>query len=233
MTKKSATRPGVLDPSTKRRKASAADWESIESHYRAGVLSLRQIGALEGVSEAVIRKRAKENGWSRDLTERVQQKVREKLIAEEVRSDPVHAAEIVDSASDTVVRVVREHRGTIRQSRELLQTMLAQLQQAVVEREVLELAIESETEDDQSPKRRNSMLRAVSLPTHVVALRDLSLTLRNLVALEREAFNIGDAPPPPPPELTPIDQSRAGFEDLRQAFMKRLALSPSIRPQEG
>lgn len=238
---KSATPPGVLDSSTTKgsKTAPRADWESIEKHYRSGALSVRSIAVLEAVSESAIRKKAKERGWTRDLTERVQQKVREKLIAEEVgeaelaqraeqrahRPDPTADAEIVESASDTVVRVVREHRGTIRRSRELLETMLGQLQEAVEEREVIEQEIEQATEDDESTKRRNRYLRAVSLPAQVVALRDLSLTLRNLVALEREAFNIGDAPPPPVSELTPIEQARVGFEDLRAAFQKRLALS--------
>lgn len=35
------------------------DWEAIESAYRAGVLSLRDIGEKYGVTEGAIRKRAK------------------------------------------------------------------------------------------------------------------------------------------------------------------------------
>ncbi|HBR4372331.1 TPA: hypothetical protein UO056_004568 [Klebsiella pneumoniae] len=41
------------------------DWEAIESAYRAGVLSLREIGAQYGVTEGAIRKRAKRDGWVR------------------------------------------------------------------------------------------------------------------------------------------------------------------------
>jgi len=41
------------------------DWEAIESAYRAGVLSLRVIGAQYGVTEGAIRKRAKNLGWER------------------------------------------------------------------------------------------------------------------------------------------------------------------------
>jgi hypothetical protein len=256
MTRKSATREGVLEAASTKRsthRSIGADWESIESHYRAGVLSVRQIAAIEGVSEAAIRKKAKAAGWARDLTERVQQAVREKLIAEPVeeaevrerqavraeqreqreqarRADPLPAEDIVDAASETVVRVVREHRKTIKQSRELLETMLAQLTEAVTEREVLELEIEQATDEDENPKRRNRYLKAVSLPTHVTALRDLSLTLRNLVALEREAFGVGDAAPPPVAEVSAIEQSRAGFADLRAAFIKRLAQTVPATP---
>lgn len=41
------------------------DWEAIESAYRAGVLSLRDIGEKYGVTEGAIRKRAKKFGWVR------------------------------------------------------------------------------------------------------------------------------------------------------------------------
>lgn len=41
------------------------DWEAIESAYRAGVLSLRDIGEQYGVTEGAIRKRAKKFGWVR------------------------------------------------------------------------------------------------------------------------------------------------------------------------
>lgn len=41
------------------------DWEAIESAYRAGVLSLRDIGAQYGVTEGAIRKKAKKLEWVR------------------------------------------------------------------------------------------------------------------------------------------------------------------------
>lgn len=42
------------------------DWEAIESAYRAGVLSLRDIGDKYGVTEGAIRKRAKKFYWVRN-----------------------------------------------------------------------------------------------------------------------------------------------------------------------
>lgn len=42
------------------------DWEAIESAYRAGVLSLRDIGDKYGVTEGAIRKRAKKFDWVRN-----------------------------------------------------------------------------------------------------------------------------------------------------------------------
>ena len=67
------------------------DWDAIERDYRAGVLSLREIGASQSVTEGAIRKRAKRDGWSRDLGARIQAKaddlVRKQLVRSEVRSE--------------------------------------------------------------------------------------------------------------------------------------------------
>lgn len=47
------------------------DWEAIESAYRAGVLSLRDIGDKYGVTEGAIRKRAKKFDWVRNSSTQV------------------------------------------------------------------------------------------------------------------------------------------------------------------
>lgn len=47
-----------------------ADWELIEKHYRAGIMSLREIAKEGGVTEGAIRKRAKRDGWPCNLLPR-------------------------------------------------------------------------------------------------------------------------------------------------------------------
>lgn len=44
----------------------APDWVAIEGEYRAGVQSVRAIADAHGISEAAIRKKAKQKGWMRD-----------------------------------------------------------------------------------------------------------------------------------------------------------------------
>lgn len=44
----------------------AIDWIAVEGAYRAGVDSLRTIGHKHGLSEGMIRKKARQQGWSRD-----------------------------------------------------------------------------------------------------------------------------------------------------------------------
>lgn len=63
------------------------DWEAIESAYRAGVLSLRDIGDKYGVTEGAIRKRAKKFDWVRNSGTQVRKMVR-KVVRKRVRRVP-------------------------------------------------------------------------------------------------------------------------------------------------
>jgi hypothetical protein len=47
------------------------DWEAVERHYRAGVLSVNQISKNHGVSRVAIEKRALLGGWPRPKVERL------------------------------------------------------------------------------------------------------------------------------------------------------------------
>lgn len=187
---------------------SAADWEAIERDYRAGVLSVRELAKQHGISEAYIRKKAKASGWERDLTAKVQEAVRTELVRAEVRSTHARTeegvrteAEIVQTAAAEIAGIVRSHRVGILAGRQLAALLFGQLQNAAEDREAIEEAIMEETADADNrelPKnvqegariKRAAMLRAVSLPAHAQTLKDLSTVLKNLIPLERQAFNV-------------------------------------------
>ncbi|WP_025915808.1 hypothetical protein [Herminiimonas sp. CN] len=186
------------------------DWESIEKHYRAGVLPLREIGRLHDVSDTAIRKKAKVHGWLRDLTAKVNEKVRAELVRTEVRTanakDQLRTErEIVDSAAGTVVEVVRSHRRDISSGRDIVGLLMQQLTDVAGRRSEFEEAIEIETADDQTTERRNKLMKAVSIPVHAVVVRDLSIAMKNLIGLERQAFNISDVADEKPTHETATD----------------------------
>ena len=66
------------------------DWEAIHGLYRAGLLSVRAIAERHGISDTAIRSRAKKNGWQRDLTDRVRQAAKAKVVRAEVRTSGSH-----------------------------------------------------------------------------------------------------------------------------------------------
>ena len=173
------------------------DWEAIEAEYRSGTISNSELGRKYDVSEGAIRKRAKAQGWTKDLTEKVQTAVRDKLVRAEVREVNARTssrtdAEIIEAAAETAVQVVQIHRRDVRNGRTICAALFAELQDTSANRELIAECIESETQDDLSPTRRNQMMKAVSLPTRARAMLDLSAAMKNLVAVERQAFNLDD-----------------------------------------
>ena len=90
------------------------------------------------------------------------------------------------------MQVVQIHRRDVRNGRTICAALFAELQDTSANRELIAECIESETHDDLSPTRRNQMMKAVSLPTRARAMLDLSAAMKNLVAVERQAFNLDD-----------------------------------------
>ena len=121
------------------------DWEKIEDEYRAGVLSVSHIGRIHGCSKTAIQKRAKRDGWARDLAAKVRAKIAEKLVASEVASNQrAREDQIIEAAAATNVEVIRSHRSDIRNGRRLVSILMEQLERAAENREELEAQIEKE-----------------------------------------------------------------------------------------
>lgn len=97
----------------------APDWEAIESAYRAGSLSIRSIAEKYGITEGAIRKKAKKEGWMRDLTGKVKAATKTKLVrtsGTQVRT-PRTDEEIVEEAASEAAAVVLAHRTVLAQWR--------------------------------------------------------------------------------------------------------------------
>ncbi|APC18166.1 hypothetical protein BLL42_21465 [Pseudomonas frederiksbergensis] len=99
------------------------DWEAIERAYRAGSLSVRAIAEEAGVSHVAIAKRAKKEGWARDLTDKVRaaakRKVTNAVTTESYQDALVTEEEIIEEASDKVASVVLAHRVDLAQWRNI------------------------------------------------------------------------------------------------------------------
>lgn len=177
------------------------DWEAIYREYRSGQLSNVEIAKQFGISEGAIRKRAKKDGWKRDLSDQVRKRVREKLVRDEVRGSDASDEQIIEEASERGANVQRLHQKSIQSAQVVVDILKDQLKGAAGNREDIEGAIFDETKEDGDAKRRNAMMKAVSLPTHAGVLRDLSVAMKNLIPLERQAYNLDeDGRRPDPPE---------------------------------
>ncbi|WP_145512498.1 hypothetical protein [Yersinia kristensenii] len=175
------------------------DWEAIESAYRAGLMSLREIASQHSISEGAIRKRAKRDDWSRDLSakikERAEDLVRKEEVRKQVRTETTLTERVLIEASAEVIANVRmEHRGDIRRAREITNALFDELGAECADIESLrklgELMLDP---DDNGRDRLNEVYQSIiALPERVKAVKALSDAMKNLIGLERQAYDIGD-----------------------------------------
>lgn len=162
--------------------AKQIDWEAIEREYRAGQLSVREIARIHGITEAAIRKRAKNENWERDLTQQVRASVRAKLVRDESSQDGTHHQreadrDIVDEMARRGVEVVRSHRRSLAQLNAIGDIIATRLSQIL---------------DGVTPE--GPCMGDKESPSDV--LEKLSRTRQRAIQLERQAFNLDNLPDP-------------------------------------
>lgn len=174
------------------------DIEAIGKEYSLGQKSVRTIAREFNCSPGSISKWAKKHGWVRDKSEEVRKKTQAALITETPDGNThgnTPTPEDVERAVLTNVHVIKAHRKSIGNSQRLVDLLSSQLKDAAGNRDELEAKIEAECEKPDGKtdyQKRNRLKKAVSLPAHAAVLRDLSTAQKNLIALERQAFNLTD-----------------------------------------
>jgi len=227
--------------------AAGPDWKAIEAEVRESDSTLQAIARKHGIGYDALCKRARRGLW-RPIPDSFAH-VRRVRPAREPDPDPpareaipLHRALVAyvntrhapgsDGAYNErailegaalQLEMIRQHRGDIRGARELALTLLGQLEAVAGHREAILAAL---NELEEPGARRQAMARAVALPTHIAAMRDLSTTLRQLIPLERQALGIPDMQPLEP--LGPRDPTdhvaqRIDLAQLEEAIDRQLA----------
>jgi len=209
----------------------AKDWERIERDYRLGQKSIRTLATENRVSPSTISRRVHKEGWVQDKTEEIRVRTRAALNVQndpnatqhptqQKRNTPSRAD--IEIAVMTNVTVIREHRKSILTGRQLVQLLAGQLNEAANKRNEIEEDICIDTEKggeggkkETDYRRRNTMLKAVSLPAHAAVLRDLSTALKNLIPLERQAFNLDEDKEKKTPAMMSDDELEQELKSLR------------------
>lgn len=102
------------------------DREAIETAYRAGVMSLREIASQHSISHVFINKRAKKEGWEKDLSAKVKAKadtlVNKREVNRQVNSKTASQnllteRQLIEATAEAIANVRMEHRGDIRRAR--------------------------------------------------------------------------------------------------------------------
>lgn len=181
-----------------------ADWELIERLFRANLLSLREIAkaADDAVTEGAIRKRAKKDGWTRDLGAKIAQKAEELVRKEVVRtaSTQLTAAserEVIDANAELQYRVRMEARQDVVRLEKLVRSLMSE-----VEAETGDVAAFTqlgELLDESGPdasgkwkqdKRNEVYMKVISAAWRVDAAKKLVEMTEKLIKLKFQVFGI-------------------------------------------
>lgn len=174
----------------------AVDWEAVEREYRAGIRSLRDIGAEFGVSDAGILKRAKREEWLRDLTERIRAKAEAKvsaaLVSEKVSAETnANERVVVEASAQVLADALLGQRRDVSRSRSIVQKLFDELEaqgDGLEELAMLGEALESGDEEKLAQIAR----KVIAFPSRVDSAKKLAESLRTLVELERKVLRIKD-----------------------------------------
>lgn len=176
------------------------DWERIESDYRAGLLSVREIASSQGVSHVAISKRAKKEGWVRDLAAKIKAKadalVTSRMVTRGVTSErAVTDRAVIEANAEVIASIRMAHRGDIKRARTLCMSLLDELEAETGDIDLFrELGDILRCEDDKGQDKRNDVYqKVISSAGRIDSMKKLAETLKNLVGIEREAYGISEA----------------------------------------
>lgn len=155
------------------------DWEAIERDYRAGVMTYAEVAAAHGnkITRQAICKRAKRDGWERDLRPRIQARA-EALVQkrEATRANVVAEREVIEANAERIAQVQMEHRATSYRLRALGLSQLAELEQM------------SAPADDEGGAES-----VPCLALRVDLARKITDTLKTIIVMERDIYSLGNA----------------------------------------
>jgi len=183
------------------------DWEGVERDYSAGLLSLRELADKYGTKESTIRSRAKTQDWVRDLSKKINQKVedisRKELSRSTSRTEKnVSEKEIIEANAQAIVDIKLAHRGDIRKSKRIVNSLFDELELTTDNRELFEQLGEllRQESDSGQDKLNDIYKKCISMPQRIDGVKKLTDALKTMIGLEREAYDIQSTP-------TPIDNA--------------------------
>ena len=176
------------------------DWERIEQLFRAGLLSVREIAAACGVSHTAINKRSKAEGWDRDLNAKIKAKadslVSKREVSTKVSMETLATERgIVEANAEVIADIRMAHRTDIGRSRRLANKLLDELESLTDEQGTIkELIAQFKDGDHEGGDAMADVLALAqkmgALPSRTKTMKELSETLKTLVLLERQAYDL-------------------------------------------
>lgn len=154
------------------------DWERIETEYRVGQLTVREIARRNDISHVAIYKHAKAQGWERDLTDKVRKAAKSavvtRIVNKELSRDPVNEAETVKTFAARGSRAIEGHLSRAERLKALADKLTTEL----------------ETYMDGGVPTVQIFVSKGDSPASII--RTLADTAERIAKIERQALNLDD-----------------------------------------
>lgn len=196
-----------------------ADWCVIELDYRAGIKTLRQIAGEHGITHGAINNRAKAEGWSRDLSARIDSRVQAKLSKRVSRKSTEAENQFVEKASDLVANAIIGQRRSIGRARDAIRYLFGKLEGLMDNINQLD-HMATILADQDGGAMQEQLRKVASLSSQADLAKKLSESLRVLIELECRVLRIKDDTPErmvAAPEQLPRMTANEAYALLRHA----------------
>lgn len=189
-------------------KRHSIDWEAVERDYRAGAYSLRELEAKHGVGYAQISKRAKKQGWLKDLRKAIRAATDAAIVKETVAQAQQDTTLSVLAVAEANKIIIFKHREDIEATRVVARDLLEEVRNARLlaeEQEMIAsfLAGESAT-PAQEAQIRQTVRKALDFGNRVSSVKLLADTIAKLQDCERRSYNLDDQEPERPQQTPPV-----------------------------
>lgn len=180
------------------------NWDAVERDYRAGQMSNRELARVHGVSEAAVRKRAKRDGWEKDLSVLVEQSADAKLLRREAAlvlgakmAEQAGEKQLIEAVAERRADLIDSHRRDAHAARALVRSLLVELGTMTTEAQKKRAAAVKAEDAEESEKQKASVLK--NLGDRATIAQKLSASIATLVSVERESI-LGKKPEEDNPE---------------------------------
>lgn len=172
------------------------DWEKIELDYRAGIKTLREIAVEHGITHAYVKKRANQEGWTRDLSAKIKAKadalVSKSLVTAEL---PIKESLVIEENAKNSAAIQISERKDVSKARDIVMSLFGELEHQVNNKELYEKLGEILESQDEN-KMREIYNKVVSFGGRVNNMKSLADSLKTMIDLERRVYKIDDEAKP-------------------------------------
>lgn len=187
---------GASTPAPQPQKRRKVDWEAVERDYRLGKFTLRELEAKHGANNAAIARKVKSEGWTKDLSEAVNQatnaRLMQEIVSREISSGQQQVSNVILAAAELNSRVIFKHREGLSRLDRVKEKLLDQIEQAAEQLPELAEVIEMVRKPDENgvDRANDAMRKAMSRTALVDDLKKLAEIDERVRKGEREAHNI-------------------------------------------